>query len=180
MDKNTKNLYVFLIYIGLCLAVIMAFQHCRENGFVSDDDLYILKNTSVQNGISSESFKWAFTTTAASNWHPLTWLSHMLDCQLFKLKPTGHHIVNMVFHIANTLLLFWILRKLTNNLWPAAIAAAFFALHPLRVESVAWIAERKDVLSGFFFMITLAAYICYTEKPHVYRFILAPPLFWAI
>jgi tetratricopeptide (TPR) repeat protein len=109
------------------------------------------------------SVRWAFTALYASNWHPLTWLSHMLDCQLYGLKPAGHHITNLLFHTANTLLLFGLLRRLTGALWRSAFVAALFALHPLHVESVAWVSERKDMLSAFFFMLTLWAYTRYVE-----------------
>ena len=107
--------------------------------------------------------QWAFSSYAASNWHPVTWLSHMLDCQLYGLKPAGHHLTNVLLHTANTLLLFLVLRRMTGALWRSACVAALFALHPLHVESVAWVAERKDVLSAFFFMLTLWAYARYAE-----------------
>src|ERR1017187_7691058 len=108
-----------------------------------------------------ESIRWAFTSSFSSNWHPLTWLSHMLDCQLYGLRPAGHHITNLLFHIANSLLLFGLLRRLTGVIWPSAFAAALFALHPLHVESVAWVSERKDVLSAFFFILTVWTYARY-------------------
>src|SRR4029079_560084 len=110
---------------------------------------------------------WAFTHNVAGNWHPITMLSHMLDCQIYGVVPGAHHYTAVLLHISNTLLLFFLLlrmtRKLANNLWPCAFVAALFALHPLHVESVAWISERKDVLSGFFFMLTLWAYVRFAE-----------------
>ena len=116
-------------------------------------------------GLTAEGIAWAFTTSHASNWHPLTWLSHMLDCQLYGLKPGGHHLTNVLLHAATAILLFLVLRRMTGDLWPSAFVAAVFAIHPLRVESVAWVAERKDVLSGLFFMLTLGAYVGYVRRP---------------
>ena len=110
-----------------------------------------------------EGVQWAFTSLYASNWHPLTWLSHMLDCQIYGLKPGGHHVTNLLLHLVNSLLLFGLLKRLTGALWRSALVAALFALHPLHVESVAWVSERKDVLSAFFFMLTLWAYARYAE-----------------
>ncbi|MCJ7693528.1 MAG: hypothetical protein MUO22_08950, partial [Sedimentisphaerales bacterium] len=119
----------------------------------------------------------AFTTTEAANWHPVTWLSHMLDCRLFGLEPAWHHITSLALHIANTLLLFLVLKHMTSSVWPSVFVAAVFALHPVHVESVAWIAERKDVLSGFFWMLTLAAYLRYAQKPVLSRYV---PVFFAL
>ena len=117
----------------------------------------------IRHGITIESIRWAFTTYYASNWHPLTWMSHMLDVQLFGLNPRWHHLINLFFHIANTLLLFYLFNRMTKAPWKSAFVAALFALHPLHVESVAWVAERKDVLSTFFWMLTMVAYIHYIE-----------------
>src|SRR5208283_5662499 len=124
-------------------------------------DDYITNNAHVKAGLTWTGVIWAFRTGAAANWHPLTWLSHMLDCQLYGLYPGGHHSTNLLFHVANTLLLFLWLRQLTGALWRSALVAALFAWHPLHVESVAWAAERKDVLSAFFWMLTLMAYTRY-------------------
>ena len=115
------------------------------------------------NGITTEAIRWAFTTGYAANWHPVTWMSHMLDVQLFGLKPRWHHLTNLLFHIANTLLLFFIFHRMTKAPWKSAFVAALFALHPLHVESVAWVSERKDVLSTFFWMLAMGAYIHYVE-----------------
>ena len=112
-----------------------------------------------------EGIGWAFTTGHAANWHPLTWISHMVDVQLFGLHPGWHHLVNLLFHLANTLLLFLVLHRMTNALWQSAFVAALFALHPLHVESVAWVAERKDVLSTFFWMLTMGVYVSYVARP---------------
>jgi hypothetical protein len=135
-------------------------------GFVNyDDPLYILQNPNVRAGLSWRGVAWAFTHVHSQNWHPLTSVSHMLDCQLFGLKAGGPHFVNVLLHTIAALVLFLTLNKMTGcpsrtgDVWRSAFAAALFAIHPLRVESVAWISERKDVLSGVFFMCTLAAYV---------------------
>ena len=134
-------------------------------GFVVyDDGLYVTDNPIVQAGVTWAGVKWAFTTMAASNWHPLTWLSHMIDCGVFGLNPAGPHVVNALFHTANTALLFTLLFRITKKIWPSAFIAALFAWHPLHVESVAWIAERKDVLSTFFALIALLNYARYVEE----------------
>ena len=152
------------IYAALLLftaAVYWPVVHCR---FLNLDDwIYVTANPYVQHGLTANGIAWAFRTTTSYNWHPITWLSHMLDCQLFGLNPAAHHLVNVVFHAANTLLLFHLLKRMTREVWPSAIVAALFALHPLHVESVAWIAERKDVLSTFFGLLTIWAYIQYAR-----------------
>src|SRR5439155_1849120 len=148
----------------LALTTLGVYLPVAWHDFVGyDDPDYVTDNPHVQNGLKWENVVWAFTVGHAGNWHPLTWLSHMLDCQLFGLRPGLHHLVSVGFHVANTLLLFLLLRMLTGALWRSALVAAMFALHPLHVESVAWIAERKDVLSTFFFMLTLLAYARYAE-----------------
>ncbi len=148
-------------FIGLLLALatLLAYLPVCHYGFVVyDDNDYVTENQVVQNGLTWAGVKWAFTTWHASNWHPLTWLSHMLDCQLFGLNPGMHHLVNALFHAANVVLLFALLWRLTKAQWPSVFVAALFAWHPLHVESVAWISERKDVLSAFFALLTLLAY----------------------
>ena len=148
----------------LALVTLVVFLPVARQGFVNyDDSDYVTENAHVLSGLSWANVLWAFTTGHASNWHPLTWLSHMLDCQLFGLKAGAHHLVSVGFHIANALLLLLLLRRMTGALWPSALVAALFALHPLHVESVAWASERKDVLSGFFFLLTLGAYVRYVE-----------------
>jgi Flp pilus assembly protein TadD len=161
-----------LIYLFLTLAVLAAFWQVNHCDFINyDDEDYITENSHIQNGITLEGTRWAFTTSRAANWHPLTWLSHMLDYQLFGLKPGWYHLTNVFFHIANTLLLFLILNRMTRALWQSAFVAALFALHPLHVESVAWVSERKDVLSTFFWMLTMGAYISYVERPALQRYL---------
>src|SRR5205814_5720179 len=122
-------------------------------------------------------FVWAFTHFHSGNWHPLTWLSHMLDCQLYGLNAGRHHLTNIILHAATAILLFLVLRQMTGLLWRSAFVAALFAIHPLRVESVVWIAERKDVLSGFFFMLTLLAYFYWTQKRTLGRYVVMSILF---
>ncbi len=154
-----------LIALLLALATLLVYLPVTHCGFLNyDDDDYVTNNHDVQNGLTFAGVKWAFTTIHASNWHPLTWLSHMADCQLFGLNPGAHHFVNALFHAANVALLFVLLLRLTNALWPAAFVAALFAWHPLHVESVAWIAERKDVLSTFFALLSLLSYTKFVKE----------------
>jgi len=125
---------------------------------------YVRENEHVKDGLTHDSIIWAFTTGCGANWHPLTWLSHELDCELFGVEPGAHHLTNLLFHLINTLLLFWFLKGMTGAVWRSAFVAAAFALHPLHVESVAWISERKDVLSTLFWMLTMAAYLRYVNQ----------------
>jgi protein O-mannosyl-transferase len=153
------------IALLLALATLLVYLPVTRSGFVDyDDDDYVTNNQVVQNGLTLAGIQWAFTTGHASNWHPLTWLSHMTDCELFGLNPAAHHFVNVLFHAANTAFLFVLLLRLTGALWPAAFIAALFAWHPLHVESVAWIAERKDVLSTFFALLALLSYTRYVKE----------------
>src|SRR6266699_3802078 len=153
----------------LALATFAVFCPLLECDFVNfDDPKYVTSNPMVQRGLSREGLRWAFTNTHAANWHPLTWLSHMLDVQLFGLNPGLHHLTNLSIHIANVLLLFLVLQRMTRAPGRSAFVAALFALHPLHVESVAWVSERKDVLSAFFFMLTLWAYMRYAEEAKVW------------
>jgi protein O-mannosyl-transferase len=153
--------------IGLLLALVTLLVYlpvARDAFVVYDDSTYVTDNRIVQNGLTWAGMQWAFTTGHGGNWHPLTWLSHMADCALFGLNAGAHHSVNMLFHAANTVLLFLLLLRLTGALWAGAFVAALFAWHPLHVESVAWISERKDVLSTFFALLTLLAYTRYVHK----------------
>ena len=159
------------ICIILAIATFAIYWQVGNHEFISfDDDDYVTENRYVQDGLTLKGIVWAFSEPHAHNWHPLTWLSHMLDCQLFGLKPGRHHLVNLFFHVANTLLLFLIFRRMTNALWQSAFVAGLFALHPLHVESVAWVAERKDVLSTLFWMLTMGAYVYYVERPGYKRY----------
>jgi protein O-mannosyl-transferase len=155
---------------GICafLAGItwLVFAQTLRNEFVNfDDDTYVFENPEVTRGLTPEGIAWAFTHTHAANWHPMTWLSHMLDSQLYGLNPGGHHLTSVLLHMATAILLFLVLWQMTAVLWRSAFVAAIFAIHPLRVESVAWVAERKDVLSGLFFMLTIGAYVRYARSP---------------
>ena len=142
-----------------------------------DDPKYVTENTVVSSGLTRAGLAWAFTTGTDANWFPLTWLSHMLDVQLFGLNASGHHVTSVLLHALSTALLFLVLHKMTGMMWKSAFVAAMFALHPLHVESVAWIAERKDVLSTVFWMLTMLAYVRYTREPKVGRFILVAAVF---
>jgi tetratricopeptide (TPR) repeat protein len=158
------------IYFLLAVATLVSFWQLNHCDFINyDDEEYLTENPQVQNGITRGAVLWAFTTGHAANWHPVTWLSHMLDVELFGLNPHRHHLTNLLFHIANTLLLFFILNRMTDAPWKSAFVAALFALHPLHVESVAWVAERKDVLSAFFWMLTITAYVSYVKGLPVSR-----------
>jgi tetratricopeptide (TPR) repeat protein len=148
-----------MLCLLLAVLTFAVYLPALRNDFVNyDDSDYVTANPHVQSGLKWENMQWAFTTGHASNWHPITWLSHMLDCQLFGQQPALHHLISVLFHIANTLLLFLLLLRMTAAVWRSAIVAALFALHPLHVESVAWASERKDVLSAFFFLLTLTCY----------------------
>ncbi len=161
-----------LICLFLVLATLTVYWQVGNYEFVNfDDDKYIIENFHVQKGLTRDSVIWAFTATHVSNWHPLTWLSHMLDFQLYGLNPSGHHLTNVFFHLVNTLLLFLVLKLMTGALWRSGLVAALFAVHPLHVESVVWVAERKDVLSTLFWMLTLWAYLGYTKRPGVKRYL---------
>jgi tetratricopeptide (TPR) repeat protein len=169
MSLLNRKILAAVVLLLLCL---LAFWEVRNCQFVNlDDDTYVTDNPPVEQGLTLPGFAWAFTTTHGANWHPLTWLSHMLDCQLFGLQPGRHHVVNLLFHLANTLLLFFWLQRLTGALLPSFLAAGLFAVHPLHVESVAWVAERKDVLSTFFWLLTLWAYLGYVERPGGQRYL---------
>jgi tetratricopeptide (TPR) repeat protein len=164
----TRKQFTAVICLTLALVTAALYWPMLHHRFINvDDEQYITSNPHVQAGLTWPGIVWAFENTEAANWHPLTWISHMLDCQLFGLNPGGHHSTNLLFHVANTLLLFLWLNQLTGALWRSAMAAALFAWHPLHVESVAWAAERKDVLSAFFWMLALIAYTRYARESRV-------------
>ena len=168
------------VYIAFVLTIITAvvYSGVFKNDFINfDDNVYVTSNTHIQQGLSWEGVMWAFTTIYGSNWHPLTWISHMLDIQFFGLNPAGHHLTNLIFHILATLLLFGFLRYATGKVWVSSLVAALFALHPVHVESVAWVAERKDVLSAIFWFLTLWAYVYYTRSPNKRKYALVLILF---
>jgi len=170
------------VILALCVFLValtwLVFGQTLGHEFVNyDDGSYVYGNPNIAQGLSVRGVLWAFTHVHSQNWHPLTTISHMLDCQLFGLRPGGHHFTNVLLHSIAVLLLFLLLRDMTRNIWRSAFVAAVFAIHPLRAESVAWIAERKDLLSGVFFMLTLAAYVRYARSPSFGRYLTMSILF---
>ncbi|MEJ0089548.1 MAG: tetratricopeptide repeat protein [Limisphaerales bacterium] len=160
--RNQQVIVYCILLFGL---VVWTFLPALRNKFVNyDDDVYVTGNVQVQQGLSPSTITWAFTSMEASNWHPLTWLSHSTDCAIFGPNPQGHHFTSVLLHAINTVLLFLVLRRMTGATWQSLLVTAIFGLHPLRVESVAWISERKDVLSMLFGLLTLLMYADYTEK----------------
>ncbi|MGA2465782.1 MAG: tetratricopeptide repeat protein [Thermodesulfobacteriota bacterium] len=170
LNRRFLTLCMSLILI---VAILAVFCQVRHHEFISfDDKEYVTDNPHVKSGVTLSGTTWAFLAMHSNNWHPLTWLSHMLDCELYGLNPGGHHLTNLMIHIANTLLLFLVLKRMTGALWKSSFVAALFALHPLHVESVAWVAERKDVLSTFFWMLTMGTYFRYVNYPRLHRYFL--------
>jgi len=161
-----------IISILLALSVLIVYWSVQEFNFVYDDQDYVTENTRLQHGLTWENLGWAFTATECGFYQPLTWLTYLVDFELYGLKAGGYHWTNLIFHLANTVLLFWVLNLMTGTLWRSAFVAALFGLHPLHVESVAWVAERKDVVSGFFWFLTMLAYVFYAGKPRIGRYVL--------
>ncbi|MCG6944214.1 MAG: tetratricopeptide repeat protein [Deltaproteobacteria bacterium] len=171
-DVHSQRM-VRMVYLLLIFATLVVFHRLPTHDFINlDDNLLVYENPQVLAGFTTEGVIWAFTQYHAEYWHPVTWLSHMLDCQVFGLRPGLHHLTSLLFHLANCVLLLLILRKMTGDLWRSAFVAALFAIHPLHVESVAWVAERKDVLSAFFWFLTIWAYVRYAEQPGLRRYLL--------
>ncbi|HEY6837876.1 MAG TPA: tetratricopeptide repeat protein [Geobacteraceae bacterium] len=161
--SRARTILAIALTIVLTVAV---YGRVATFDFVDFDDYqYVTRNPALREGITLRSIQWAFTTFYASNWHPLTWFSHLADVQLFGFNPAGHHLISLLFHTANAVILLVLLRSMTGSLWRSSCVALLFALHPLHVESVAYVAERKDVLSAFFWLLTLAAYLHYTRRP---------------
>jgi len=155
----------------LTLLAAAVFGQTLSCGFmILDDPIYVVQNPHIARGLTLDTIRWALTTTYAANWHPLTWISHMLDIQVFGLAPAGHHATSLLLHIVNTAALYAVLHAMTGARGASAVTAALFAVHPLRVESVAWVAERKDVLSAFFWLMTMASYLLYTRRPRPARY----------
>ena len=162
-----------IIYVVLATVTLAVYWQVSQFDFITlDDHIYVTLNRHIQSGITLDGFRWAFVTTYAEFWHPLTWLSLMFDYHVHGLNAGGYHLTNLILHILSTLLLFWLFNRMTGAIWKSAFVAALFAFHPLHVESVAWVSERKDVLSGFFCMLTLCLYVYYTEKPAIKRYLL--------
>ena len=168
ISPGRQKLIVYLVLTVVTLAVFWQVNQCD---FVFDDSAYVTENSHIQSGITLDGFLWAFSTKYTGLWNPLVWLSVMFDYQLHGLNAGGYHLTNLILHVMSALLLFWLFSRMTGAIWRSAFVAAFFALHPLHVESVAWIAERKDVLSAFFWMLTLCLYVYYTEKPVIRRYL---------
>jgi Flp pilus assembly protein TadD len=169
---SSRPSYWPALVLLIALAVAGTYAPVRHHDFINvDDPQYVFDNPHVRDGLSGASVAWAFTTNHAGNWHPLTWLSHMADVEVHGLSPGGHHLSNVILHAANTVILFLALVRLTGAAGPSLVVAALFGLHPLRVESVAWIAERKDVLSGLFWMLALLAYARYAARPSSGRYL---------
>ncbi len=180
MDEKTtktKGPLVLLIYLALALAIVAVYWQVRHHEFVNlDDNYYIYDNPHVRTGLTRQNILWAFRLKEVfeqtDTWLPLTWLSHMLDCELYGLHPGGHHLTSVLFHIVNALLVMTVFRQMTGRFWSSVFVAAVFALHPLCVEPVAWAATRKDVLSTMFWLLTMLAYTSYTRRPTAARYIL--------
>ena len=162
-----------LICLVIIVITVMVFWQVSSHDFVNiDDSVYVSDNAEVKSGLTADNVAWAFTTTRANFWHPLTWLSYMLDTELFGVNPGGYHFTNLLLHILNILLIFHVFRRMTGDVWKSSLVAALFAIHPLHVESVAWISQRKDVLSTLFWVLTMLAYLRYVERPSEKRYLL--------
>jgi protein O-mannosyl-transferase len=170
------------VYVTICILLatltFAVYRSALTNPFVNyDDQGYVVENSQVQQGLTLATLRWSLTSTDATNWHPLTWLSHAADCQIFGLNPAGHHLTSVLLHVCNVVLLFLLLARVTRSISKSLLVAALFAVHPINVESVAWIAERKNVLCMFFVLLTLAAYGWYARRPLVGRYLAVVGLF---
>src|SRR5580658_3023892 len=168
MRSKHQSIVLGFLLVVVTLALYYPITHLPFINY--DDNLYVTENVNVQSGMSWDTVQWAFATYQASNWHPLTWLSHALDCQLFGLDPAGPHLVNLLLHVCNVALLFWVLLRATGFAGRSAMVAALFALHPINVQTVAWISERKNLLSMLFFLLALGAYRWYAREPRISRY----------
>jgi tetratricopeptide (TPR) repeat protein len=169
-----------IVCLLLAVVTLALYNPVTRHPFVNyDDDRYVVNNPHIRQGLTADTFTWALTATEQANWHPLTWMSHALDCTLYRLNPVGHHFTSILLHIVNVILLFLLLMWATKRLGPSLFVAALFALHPIQVESVAWIAERKNVLCTLFFFLTLWAYGWYARKPGWARYLAVAALFAA-
>lgn len=163
-----------LICLSLTGILLLVYGQVINFNFTNiDDQVYVTENAHIQNGISVNGIVWAFTSSHAANWHPLTSLSLMIDYNVYGLNAGGYHFTNLFFHIVNTLLLFFLFNKMTGTVYRSFVVAALFALHPIHVESVAWVSARKDVLSTFFWLLTIWAYTSYSKQPEIKRYALA-------
>ena len=172
ISRNPLRLPQYLVAVALAILILSVYWRVGGYSFVAfDDDVYVYENPHVQKGLTLEGVSWSFTTFYASNWHPMTWISHMADVELFGTNAGWHHRMNVLFHLVNTLLLYLVLWQMTGGLWQSAFVAAIFGVHPLHVESVAWVAERKDVLSTLFLILTTGAYLRYVRRPDLGRYL---------
>lgn len=177
MDQKKTKLTIICCLL-LAVATLAIYSRVLHNPFIAfDDETYVTRNIHVQSGLGWKTVTWALTSTQQSNWHPLTWVSHALDCRFFGLNPAGHHFTSLLIHTFNVLLLFLLLLKATGSRLRSLLVAGLFALHPLNVESVAWVAERKNVLSTFFFFLAIGAYGRYALKPNIKRYLVVAALF---
>lgn len=178
MSAISYKYRIYLIYLLLTIVTLGVFWQVRSFEFIKyDDNKYVTENEHILSGLTLNNVVWVFTNQHGGHWHPLTGLSHILDCELFGLNSGRHHLFSLLFHIVNTLLLFTVLWQMTGSVWKSAFVAALFAIHPLRIESVAWISSRKDVLSTLFWFLTTAAYLYYVKNPKVSRYVLTLVLF---
>lgn len=172
MILDRKNTAPFILIPLLIVITLAVFWPVQKYGFLRyDDDAYVFENAHVSTGLTFANIRWAMSSTQALNWHPVTWLSHMLDAQIYGLDPGGHHRTSLLLHLLNVLLLYLVLWRMTGFTWRSGFVAALFAVHPLHVESVAWVAERKDLLSTFFMLLTVWAYARYAERPGIQRYL---------
>jgi len=169
-----KNCRTPLLCLAIAALTLLIYTQVRGHAFLKyDDNIYVTDNSHIKEGLTLSGVLWAFSSMYESNWFPLTWISHMVDVQLFGMAASGHHLTNMLLHLANSLLLFFLFKKMTATLWRPALLALLFTVHPLHVESVAWAAERKDLLCGLFFLLTLFFYTSYVQQQHPKKFLLA-------
>src|SRR5947209_12537110 len=172
-NRRHDRWITFAVCLFLSGGIWLVFGQTLNHDFINfDDDRYVYLNPEISRGVTVDGLKGLFTHSHARLWHPLTQLNHMIDCQIYGLKPGAHHFTNVVLHNIATILLFLVLTGMTGRFWRCAFVAAIFAIHPLRVESVAWVAERKDVMSGLFFALTLGAYLRYAKTPAIGRYIM--------
>jgi protein O-mannosyl-transferase len=178
-DSGRKAFFIKYRDVWGCLFLVVisltVYWSVQEHDFVNfDDNIYVTENPHIQEGLTLKSVIWAFSFSEKENtyWHPVAWLSHALDCQLYGLQPGKHHLTSLMFHIANSLLLFMVFKWMTGAFWRSAFVAMLFAIHPINVDSVAWVAERKNVVSTFFWMLTMLTYVYYTRKPALYKYLL--------
>lgn len=176
--RAKQNYPIIFLCLALAVGTWVLYSPVAHYPFVDfDDQYYVTQNGHVQSGLNWQTFIWSFNAGYAQNWHPLTWLSHALDCQLYGLNPAGHHLTNVAFHVLNVVILFLLLLRATGAMWRSSLVAALFAFHPLNVESVAWVAERKNVLSTLFFLLALGAYGWYAHRPKRSRYFVLVALF---